>query len=127
MTELPKVLHVEDDSDIREIACLALEAIGGLSLVQCASGPEALSKAQAATPDVLLLDVMMPGMSGVETLAELRKLPGLETTPAVFMTARAQLSEVEELRALGAVAVITKPFDAMTLAEELISIWRGTL
>lgn len=121
----PKILHVEDDPDIREIALIALETVGGLEVVQCASGKEALDRAPAAAPDLLLLDVMMPGMSGEETLLALRQMPQFAETTAIFMTAKAQPSEVEKLRQLGAAEVVTKPFDPMTLADQILEIWNA--
>lgn len=114
-----KLLHVEDDADIREIAKLSLELSGEFEVTQCASGPEALIQVRQFTPDVILLDMMMPGMTGKETLAHIRQLPGLAKTPAVFMTARAQASELDELRAIGAAEVISKPFDPMSLGEQI--------
>ncbi len=125
MSDLPKILHVEDDADIREIALISLETVGGLAVVQCASGHEAIDCVAEVAPDLFLLDVMMPGISGEETLVLLRAMPGFATTPAIFMTAKAQSNEVEKLKALGALAVITKPFDPMTLAEEILAIWRS--
>lgn len=125
MPELPKILHVEDDPDIREIAQMALEVVGGLEVVQCASGAEALEAAPSSAPDLILLDVMMPGMSGDETLLALRKMPQFADTPAIFMTAKAQQSEVERLKDLGAKAVITKPFDPMTLADQILAVWNA--
>ncbi|KEJ94672.1 response regulator [Pseudosulfitobacter pseudonitzschiae] len=114
-----KILHVEDDADIREIAQLALGLSGDFEVVQSASGEEALLMVQAFVPDVLLLDVMMPGMTGRQTLERMRQIPALEKTPAIFMTARAQNSEVEELRELGAAEVISKPFDPMLLGDQI--------
>jgi len=123
MSVLPKILHVEDDADIREIARLALEVIGGLSVHQCESGSDAIAQAEGAAPDLLLLDMTMPDMDGVETLNRLRALPGLTGIPAIFMTARAHMHEHAELIEQGANAVISKPFDAMTLAQEVLTIW----
>lgn len=124
MADLPKVLHVEDDGDIREIAMIALNTVGGLEVVQCASGQEALDCAAEVAPDLFLLDVMMPGMSGDETLQNLRRMPQFADTPTIFMTAKAQHSEVERLKGSGALGVITKPFDPMTLADEIVVLWR---
>jgi two-component system, OmpR family, response regulator len=121
-TKTIRVLHVEDDPDILEISKLALVDVGGLVVLQFSSGSRALSEAVSFQPDLLLLDVMMPEMSGIELLGALRALPGLETTPAVFMTARAQNSETAELRAIGASGVVVKPFDPMTLADRLRDI-----
>ena len=102
---------------------MALEEIGGFSLEVCGNGDEALAKAVDFAPDLLLLDVMMPGMDGPTTLKALREIPELANTPAIFMTAKVQPHEVEEYKALGAVDVIAKPFDPMTLSENLRNIW----
>lgn len=125
MSVLPKILHVEDDPDIREIARLALETIGGLTVEQCESGAQAVACAPGVLPDLLLLDMTMPGMDGVQTLNALRLLPGMESVPAVFMTARAHVQEQADLLEQGAVAVISKPFDAMTLSQEILTIWQA--
>lgn len=114
-----KLLHVEDDADIREIAKMALEMSGEFEVVQCMSGEEALATAPVFMPDVMLLDMMMPGMTGRQTLEKLREVDGLKDTPAIFMTARAQHAEIEELLAIGAVDVISKPFDPMSLADSI--------
>ena len=126
MTELPKILHVEDDLDIQAIALLSLETLGGFMIVQASSGQEALEKAPAFSPDLLLLDVMMPTMDGPELLQELRKLPQFTQTPVIFMTAKAQPEEVQQFMELGAIDVITKPFDPMTLADQIRAIWQNT-
>jgi len=121
--ELKRILYVEDEPDIQAVAKIALESVGGFTLEICSSGFEAVEKASNFKPDLLLLDVMMPGMDGVSTLQELRKQPGLESTPAMFMTAKVRPSEVEQLRKEGAIDVIPKPFDPMTLSENLKSLW----
>jgi two-component system, OmpR family, response regulator len=121
--ELSKILYVEDDPDIQAIAMMVLETINGFIVEPCDGGSEALQKAVAFEPDLILLDVMMPGMDGPETLKGIRNLPGLQTTPVVFMTAKVQPQEVQGYLDLGAVGVIAKPFDPMTLAQELRDIW----
>jgi len=121
--ELKKILYVEDEPDIQAVAKIALEAVGGFELKTCSSGDEAIAAAVAFGPDLLLLDVMMPGMDGPTTLAELRKLPGLENTPIIFMTAKVQPQEVEHFKSLGAVEVIAKPFDPMGLADQVREAW----
>ena len=121
--ELSKILYVEDDPDIQAIAMMVLETINGFIVEPCNGGSEALQKAAAFDPDLILLDVMMPGMDGPETLKGIRNLPGLQTTPVVFMTAKVQPQEVQGYLDLGAVGVIAKPFDPMTLAQELRDIW----
>lgn len=120
---LEKILYVEDDPDIQQITIMVLETISGFTLSACSSGKEAVSKAIEFNPDLMLLDVMMPGMDGPETLRELRKFPQLVNIPAVFMTAKVQPQEVQEYLSMGALAVIAKPYDPMTLANELKTIW----
>ena len=122
-TELQRILYVEDDPDIQAIAVMVLETIHGFTLEVCSSGCEALQKAEAFNPDLILMDVMMPNMDGPETLAGLREFPTLATTPVVFMTAKVQPQEVQAYLDLGAVGVIAKPFDPMLLVDQLREIW----
>jgi two-component system OmpR family response regulator len=123
MQELARILYVEDDPDIQAIALMVLETISGFTVEACHCGSEALEKAVAFKPDLVLLDVMMPGMDGPETFKGLRNFPELANTPVVFMTAKVQPQEVEGYLNLGAAGVIAKPFDPMTLAQELRDIW----
>lgn len=115
----PKVLHVEDDEDIRLIARMVLADLGGYEVMQCASGAEAVTVAAAFAPDLLLLDFMMPEMNGLTTLQALRGVPGLAEVPAVFMTAKALAVPAEDMAALGVVGVIAKPFDPVTLPGQV--------
>ena len=123
MNELNLVLYVEDDPDIQMVAQMALEVVGGLSLRACSSGPEAIAAAATYQPDLILLDVMMPGMDGPQTLAELRKLSNTANTPVIFMTAKVQAAEVAHYRTLGAIGVVAKPFDPMQLAQQVRQLW----
>jgi CheY-like chemotaxis protein len=111
-----RVLHVDDEPDIREIVALSLGLDPDLTVRSCGSGGDALAAAAAWTPDLILLDVMMPMMDGPTTLTHLRQSPRTADIPVVFMTARAQPRELEHFVALGAEGVIAKPFDPMTLA-----------
>lgn len=120
---LKRLLFVEDEPDIQVVARLALEAVGGFQVVICSSGKEALGKAPGFEPDLILLDVMMPGMDGPSTLLALRELPQTATTPVIFMTAKVQPYEVAEYKRLGALDVIAKPFDPMQLSATINSIW----
>ncbi|HWN44065.1 MAG TPA: response regulator [Thermoanaerobaculia bacterium] len=125
-TILKRVLFVEDDPDMQTVARVALEALGGFTVLGCSSGVEALERVEAFAPDLILLDVMMPGMDGLETLRSLRLLPrigGIAAVLVVFLTASAQAQDVSEYRAAGAVDVIAKPFDPMTLPATVRSIW----
>ncbi len=123
MPDLQSIMYVEDDPDIQVVARMALEALGGFAVTVCSSGEEALTAAVAEAPDLFLLDVMMPGMDGPATLAALRREPSLADVPVIFITAKVQTSEVEYYTSLGAVAVISKPFDPMTLAADVRAIW----
>ena len=120
---LSRILFVEDDPDIQVVATLALESLGGFRVLACGTGNEALARFAEFAPDLVLLDVMMPGMDGPSTLEALRRLPQGEETPVVFMTARVQAHEVSHYKALGAVEVISKPFDPMRLADTVRGIW----
>lgn len=126
MSGLQRILHAEDDPSIQAVARLALEMIGGYQVLACSSGQEALQQAVGFAPQLILLDVMMPGMDGLETLARLRALIDLDSVPVVFMTAKAQPEEVEQLLRLGARDVIVKPFDPMQLAARISSIWEAS-
>ncbi len=121
--ELRRILYVEDEEDIRMVGEMSLADVGGFEVRACASGPEALAAAVAFAPDLLLLDVMMPGMDGPTVLRDLRALPEPVTAPAIFMTAKIMAAEIAELKAAGALGVVPKPFDPMTLPDELRAIW----
>lgn len=127
MPELKRILYVEDEPDIQLVARMALEMMGGYEIVLCSSGKDALETAPAANADLFLLDVMMPGMDGPTTMARLREIPSLSRIPAIFMTAKAQPAEVSNLLSLGACGVIPKPFDPMTLADEVRAIWQRAI
>jgi two-component system, OmpR family, response regulator len=121
---LHRILYVEDEADIRTVAKMALEAVGGFEVIECASGRDALAAAPTARADLILLDVMMPGMDGPDTLRALRALPETAGTPVIFMTAKVQAAEIAQFRALGALDVIAKPFDPMQVSEDILRIWR---
>jgi diguanylate cyclase (GGDEF)-like protein len=120
---LTRILIVEDEPDIQAIAQLALEAVGGFVVRVCGSGADALVMAPDFAPDLILLDVMMPGMNGVMALQALRELPATAATPVMFITAKAQPQEIARYRELGALDVIPKPFDPMTLAATISAAW----
>ena len=117
-----KILHVEDDQDIREITQLSLALSPDIELIQCVTSEDALEATAELVPDLFLLDVMMPGMSGPELLTELRSRPHLRQVPAVFMTARVQRNEIQAFLEQGAMDVIAKPFDPVTLAERVTAM-----
>ncbi|MGA2128339.1 MAG: response regulator [Xanthobacteraceae bacterium] len=120
MTAL-RILHVDDEPDIREVVDLSLALDPAFAVRSCDGGRDAVAAAIDWPPDLMLIDVMMPGMDGPATLAALRRTPQTAGIPVVFMTARAESQEIQRLKALGAVGVIAKPFDPMTLAATVRS------
>jgi two-component system OmpR family response regulator len=120
MTEI-RILHVDDEPDIREVVEMSLGLDRAFTTRNCGSGKEALVVASEWMPDFILLDVMMPVMDGPATLAQLRCNERTANIPVIFMTARAQAREGDHFRALGAVGVIAKPFDPMTLSASVRS------
>jgi len=123
MQKLERILYAEDESDIQQVASLALETVGGFALKICGSGLEAVAEIETFEPQLLLFDVMMPDMDGPTALAKIRELDDYESIPAVFMTAKVQPNEVQEYLDMGAVDVIPKPFDPMALATQVQEIW----
>ena len=114
---------VEDDLDIQIVARMALEAVGGYTVEICSGGQQALDVVEQFGPDLVLLDVMMPDMDGPTVLQHLRERPATAQLPIVFMTAKAQAHEVNSYREMGALDVISKPFDPMALSAKLADIW----
>lgn len=116
---LGTVLIVDDEADIRTIGRISLEDVGGMRVLLARSGEEGLALAASERPDVILLDVMMPGMDGLSTLARLREDPRTADLPVLFVTAKAQPHEVEHYLRAGARGVIAKPFEPLTLPDQL--------
>lgn len=123
MAELKRILHVDDDADIRTIVEISLGSVGGFTVESYGSGVEAVANASAFQPDLFLLDVMMPGMTGEETWMELRRLPGLEQVPVIFITAKVQSEASATLVQMGALGVIAKPFNPVELPDLLRAVW----
>jgi two-component system, OmpR family, response regulator len=121
--KLERILYAEDEPDIQSVAKLALEVLGGYEVLLCGNGSEALDQISSFDPSLILLDVMMPGMDGPATLARLRADPNTAQIPVIFLTAKAQASEVRQYHAWGALDVIAKPFDPMMLAAQMQKIW----
>ncbi len=122
---LRKILYVEDEINIRTVGLFSLVEVGGLEVEPAVSGRQALEKVGPCSPDVILLDVMMPGMDGISTFKALRARGDTANVPVIFMTAKVQPHEVEGYLSMGALAVIAKPFDPLTLADEVRAIWDG--
>jgi len=113
---------VDDEPDIRKIGLVSLRAVGKWTALSASSGEEALTLAPKEMPDLILLDVMMPGMTGPDVLTRLRANPATSLIPIIFMTAKVQKTEIEGYLALGAAGVISKPFDPMQLPAEIRAI-----
>lgn len=122
---MTRILYIDDEDDIREVAQMSLELDPAFEVRGCASGPDGIAEAAAWRPDLILLDVMMPGMDGPTTFARLRENPETASIPVVFITARTQSHEVEGFRELGARGVLPKPFDPMTLADHVRGLLDG--
>ncbi len=120
---LERILYAEDNDDIQQIAIIALETIGGFTLKICNDGVEALAAIEEFSPQLILLDVMMPNMDGPNALIKIREIEAFKNTPTIFMTAKVQPDEVEKYLKMSAVGVIAKPFDPMTLADQIREIW----
>lgn len=117
-----RVLLIDDDPDIRAVAELGLSAVGGFDVLLASGGEEGIAMAARERPELIILDVMMPGMDGPTTLARLKALDGTAGIPVIFMTARVQKHQIATYLSLGAVGVIDKPFDPMTLAAQVRAI-----
>ncbi|EIK51709.1 chemotaxis protein CheY [Stutzerimonas stutzeri TS44] len=123
MRELKRILHVEDVPSIQVITRIALEKLGGFEVLSCPSGQAALEQVEAFAPQLILLDVMLPQMDGVELLRQLAERIDLSDVPVVFLTGNLQFEEHDELSRLGMRAVLHKPFDPLQLADRLRTIW----
>lgn len=124
MRDLCRVMCVEDDADIRTVLEFSLQDVGGYTVHLCASGEAALREFSAFAPDLLVLDVMMPGLSGPQTLQQLRERGLLGNTVVVFLTAKAMPDELEALTSHQSTGIIVKPFDPMKLPEALQLYWQ---
>ena len=117
-----RVLLVDDEDDIREVAGMSLETVAGWTVLAARSGREGLKIAAEQQPDVILLDVMMPDMDGPSTFRNLQETEATRAIPVIFLTAKAQMREQRGFRELGAQGVISKPFDPLTLADQVSEI-----
>ena len=116
------ILIIDDDDDIRDVAQLALETVGGWQVSVASSGPEGLAQMQTMLPDAVLLDVMMPDMDGMAVFEHMQAEPKTQAIPVILMTAKTQATDQDRFLRLGVTAVITKPFKAMRLAEQIANI-----
>ena|ERR1700722_2047413 len=120
--DIKKVLLVDDDQNIRFVAQMTLEGLTEWKIVVADSGKAAIEVAPNEKPDLIMLDVMMPEMDGPTTFMKLQEIPSLRNVPVIFMTAKIQTHELENYLKLGAAGVVSKPFDPMTLPDEIAKI-----
>lgn len=120
-----KVLIIDDEEDFRVVASSCLGLLGGDEVVEANSGALGIDMALADCPDVILLDLVMPGMDGKQTLANLRQYEATAKVPVIFCTTKGMFPEFEEMKKLGALAVITKPFDPLRLSDQIKEILRA--
>jgi CheY-like chemotaxis protein len=117
-----RILVVDDEDDIRAIAQLSLESVGGWEVRAVSSGRDAVAAAREERFDAILLDVMMPELDGPSTFAALREAGAVEGVPVIFLTAKVQPADRRMLEATGAAGVIPKPFDPMLLPEQIAKL-----
>ncbi len=117
-----KVLIIDDEDDIREVAALSLESVAGWEVVTASSGSQGIARAAEQQPDAILLDVMMPVMDGPTTFRELRNNPATAKIPVLLLTAKVQSSDQRRFADLGVEAVLFKPFDPLTLSSQIADV-----
>jgi len=120
--KLARVLVVEDDPDIQKVIRMSLKMRGVTEIVLVDNGTDCLERLNGFTPDVILLDVMMPHVDGYATCRRLKENPATRKIPVVYLTARVQKADRERGMKLGAVGYLTKPFDPMTLHSQIVAI-----
>lgn len=123
LKDLNHIFCVDDEDDILEVVKLSLEAIGGFTVSTCSGSQNCISAIENAQPNLVILDVMMPNMDGPTTLGLIKKNDKINKIPVIFMTAKVQQSEIDEYLSMGVVGVVSKPFDPMTLPDEIRAIW----
>lgn len=125
MTELKKILYAEDEPDVQTIVELTVQTMSDYEIKVCNNGKKLLECVEEYSPDLILLDVMMPEMDGPTTFKNLQANENTKKIPVIFMTAKAQVHEIEIFKELGALGIITKPFDPMDLCNEIEQIWNS--
>ena len=119
MATMRRILIIDDEDDIREVAALSLESVAGWEILTARSGAEGIEKAKEEQPDAILMDVMMPAMDGPTTFKEMQKVPEISSIPVILLTAKVQGVDQRRFAGLGVAAVLFKPFDPLTLAEQM--------
>lgn len=125
MQELKKILYAEDEPDVQTVVEMTIQAMSDYEIKICNNGKKLLDCVEDYNPNLILLDVMMPEMDGPTTFKNLQQNKNTKDIPVIFMTAKAQVHEVEKFKEIGALGVITKPFDPMSLCNEILEIWNN--
>ena len=123
---LQRILLADDEPDILEISRIALETVGGFEVSVCLSGKMLLERLPEFRPDLVIVDVLMPDMTGPEVFEEIRRRPEYDEVPVIYLTGVIQEEELEDLRETGVADIILKPFDPMTLADRINGVWKGS-
>ena len=123
---LQRILLADDEPDILEISRIALETVGGFEVSVCLSGKTLLERLPEFKPDLVIVDVLMPDMTGPEVFEEIRRRPEYDEVPVIYLTGVIQEEELEDLRETGVADIILKPFDPMTLADRINGVWKGS-
>jgi len=121
--QLKRIMYVDDDPDLQDIVRLSLETRGGFTVTCCDSGNQALEEIAAFKPDLVILDMVLPGMNGHQLLERMRKLRGTPWIPVIFLTSKISPHHVEEYKELGVIGVINKPLNPLELRHQLREIW----
>ncbi|MEM1253518.1 MAG: response regulator [Cyanobacteria bacterium P01_H01_bin.21] len=116
------ILIIDDEDDIRDVAQVALETVGGWRVSTASNGSDGLAQLQLQMPDAVLLDVMMPDLDGIEVFKQIQQNPQTQHLPVLLMTAKTQTTDQQRFLKLGVTGIITKPFKAMLLAEQITKI-----
>jgi CheY-like chemotaxis protein len=117
-----RILIIDDEEDIRDVAALSLETVAGWDVMVASSGAQGIARAIEHQPDAILLDVMMPGMDGPTTFRELRNNPVTAKIPVLLLTAKVQATDQRRFADLGVEAILFKPFDPMTLSTQIAAV-----
>jgi CheY-like chemotaxis protein len=117
-----RILIVDDEDDIREVAALSLEATAGWKILTASSGAEGIEIATAEHPDAILMDVMMPGVDGPTTFRNMQQIPDIASIPVLLLTAKVQGADQRRFAGLGLAGILFKPFDPLTLAEQISEV-----
>jgi CheY-like chemotaxis protein len=117
-----RVLIIDDEDDIREVAALSLEATAGWQILTASSGAEGIAIAAAEQPDAILMDVMMPGVDGPTTFSAMQQNPAIAKIPVLLLTAKVQGVDQRRFAGLGLAGILFKPFDPLTLAEQISEV-----